>query len=589
MRRLLRALAFSMVASGSLVIVLGIALFALAQTETFNRWLAKALQAALREQLNANLSIGSIRVRIFDGVELDSVALVAEGDTLLASPHIELRYIPEALIFRTVAIEVFRIESPRMHLVRLADGTWNIEHLLRPSSPPSGEPPSLLVYVRSFEIRSGTISTDDVRDTIARPQHPARFDPFHAMLTDVRVRATILALLRQRQYTLALDELSFHDSISSWDIRQASGIVAVDTASLAVRSLSIALPASNITIAEGTVGIGDTTLPYRARLALTPLHPNDAYHLLPPELALGSSLELDATVEGSLDSMRIALAHAATGRTHLRGRVSVHNLRSNTPLRWNAELRPSVVWWSDVRQLLRWLDLPPIAALDGCHIATLRARGAGDSLWADVRATTSVGAQTFAHCCASAVPPATPSMARSARLTLHGSIPRFRHQHWQARLCSGATASRLQQRMPNWSYRSTPAASQSGTLRTPTFVPNSTAVGSSSTRSTQFFPAMEGKNSRTCTATGQSHSLVATTSSFGLEASICHFGGCSRAASHQNCSLQLSRSAAAAPRSIVSALHSLPMLPSLSSRIVRSSHSNLPQRSISTKPDAALR
>lgn len=470
MRRLVRALALTVAASGSLVVLLGIALYGLAQTETFNRWLAKALQAALREQLNAELSIGSIRVRIFEGVELDSVALVAEGDTLLASPHIELRYIPEALIFRTVAIEVLRLESPRMHLRRLADGTWNFEHILRPTSSPSGEPPSLLVYVRSFEIRSGTIFTDDVQDTIPPSQRPARFDPFHAMLTDVRARATVLAQLRQLRYTLALDELSFRDSISGWGIRRASGIVAVDTASLAVTSLSIALPASNITIADATLGISDSTLPYRARLALTPLHPNDAYHLLPPDITLGSSLELDATVEGSLDSMRVVFVHAATGRTDLRGHVSFHNFRSNASLRWNAELSPSVVWWSDVRQLLGWLDLPSIAALEDCHIAALSARGAGDSLWADVRATTSAGTAdlrallrignpigytvdgTFSQVNLARLDPSLPASALAGTLLLSGEGTELARAHGQLEL-SLDTSSIAEQRLTHVSVR----------------------------------------------------------------------------------------------------------------------------------------
>lgn len=395
MRRLLRAVALTAVASGSLVVLVGIALFALAQTETFNRWLAKALQATLRDQLQAELSIGSIRVRIFEGVELDSVALVTEGDTLFSSPHIELRYIPEALIFRTLAIEELRIESPRIHVVRRTDGTWNFEHILRPSASPTGEPPPLLVYIRSFEIHNGTISTDDLRGTngvsSSRSQLPLRFDPLHARLVDVRLRATILARLRQREYTLTLDELSMRDSRSGFAISQVSGIITVDTTSLRARSLSFALAASNITITEGTLATGDTTLPYCVRLILAPLHPRDAYHILPPELALGSTIDLDATIEGSLDSMRVILTHATTGLTHLHGYLRFDNFRSHGPLVWSAELRSSKVRWSDVRQLLRWLELPSIAALDDSRIDMLSVRGAGDSLSADIRAATSVG------------------------------------------------------------------------------------------------------------------------------------------------------------------------------------------------------
>jgi hypothetical protein len=283
--------------SGSLLLLVGIGLYILAQTQLFNRMLAKALQAALQNQLQAELSIGSMRVRLFEGVVLDSVALIIERDTLFCSPHVELRYTPEALLFRTIAIEELSIQFPRIHLVRRSDSTWNFEHLLRPSGS-SSEPPSLHLYVRSFRIVDGEIVTENrFTTTDSLELSPPRFQPFNAVITDLQLRATVLGYLAESRFTIALDELSARDRISGWELRSVRGVAAIDSASLQIPSLSIQLPASHVTITEAAIGIGNSTLPFRAMIALSPLDPSDAYHIIPTEITLGRSIDLGATVK----------------------------------------------------------------------------------------------------------------------------------------------------------------------------------------------------------------------------------------------------------------------------------------------------
>jgi len=391
-RRFLRVATLVLAVSGSLLLLVGIGLYILAQTQLFNRMLAKALQAALQNQLQAELSIGSMRVRLFEGVVLDSVALIIERDTLFCSPHVELRYTPEALLFRTIAIEELSIQFPRIHLVRRSDSTWNFEHLLRPSGS-SSEPPSLHLYVRSFRIVDGEIVTENrFTTTDSLELSPPRFQPFNAVITDLQLRATVLGYLAESRFTIALDELSARDRISGWELRSVRGVAAIDSASLQIPSLSIQLPASHVTITEAAIGIGNSTLPFRAMIALSPLDPSDAYHIIPTEITLGRSIDLGATVEGSLDSFRVDFAHANVGSTHLRGYFTLHHLRDSAALTWNVKLHPSWMRWNDVRAFARWLDLPSIPVLNDCRIESLIANGNGDSVHMNIRTMTSAGA-----------------------------------------------------------------------------------------------------------------------------------------------------------------------------------------------------
>lgn len=375
-RRLLRLAALTIAASGSLVLLAGIALFVLAQTSAFNRWLAEFLQQLLRDELAAELTIGSVRVDVFRGIELDSVALVAGGDTVFAAPHVELLYVPEALLFRSVSIARLHVDSPRIHIARRRDSTWNVEHILRPHTSPPSEPPSLLVYVRSFAIRNGSVT---VEDSLSVADTSGHFDPLHLRLSDVEVGATVLAHLRQQRYAIAFDRLSWYDERSGWAMRRALGTVEADTAELRVPMLALVFPSSQVELERAAVRYTEPTLPLSGRIRVA-LDPNDARYVLPAEAPIGAPVTLDAEVEGTADSVHIARAELASGSTVIRGSGRAVSLGSPDRLRWSADIERSEVRWNDVRRLAIWLRLPAIPALENCRIERITARGSTDSL-----------------------------------------------------------------------------------------------------------------------------------------------------------------------------------------------------------------
>ncbi|MDW8272193.1 MAG: translocation/assembly module TamB domain-containing protein [Bacteroidota bacterium] len=383
LQRVARAAALLLSASGALVLIAGVALYALAHTAVFNRWLAQVVTALVRDQLNAELSIGSVRVDIFQGVQLDSVLLVADGDTVVFSPHIELRYTPEALLFRTVAITALRIESPRLLLVRGADSTWNISRIIRPSSEPAGEPPSLLIYLRLFEISDGAIA---IHDALSPSDTTGRFDPFHAELENVQLRATGLVHLRQQRYTLAIDALSWRDHRSGWGLAHLQGIVEADTTALRIPALRVALPQSHVHVEQAVLDYAGPHLSYRGRIRVDSLAPADCWHLLPPDIAVGKTLALEASLDGTDTSMQIDLAELTTGASRLRGRVQLAGLAADSTLRWKVAISNAFITFSDLKALLPQLALPQLPAVSTCRIDQLWANGAGEKVATQLRA-----------------------------------------------------------------------------------------------------------------------------------------------------------------------------------------------------------
>lgn len=383
LRRLLRAVALAIAISGSLMLVAGAILFALAQTAIVNRWLAVLLQSLLRDQLQADLFIGSVEVRVFSGVRLDRVVLVSDGDTVFAAPHIDVHYTPEALIFRTIAARVV-LDSPRVTLVRYRDSSWNIERILKPSASPSGEPPPLLLYIRSLEMNHATIITTD---SLSTPASDGRFDPLHARLEGVQLNATVVAHLRQRTYSIAFDQFWWIDRTSGLQLVNARGVVHGDTTSVRAPILVLELPHSQLQIEQAYLDIRSDSIAYRARIAVH-LDTSDSRHLAPSPVRLGRAISLSAHISGTNRRLVINDAQLSTGETRLHGYAELDGLRAEGPSRWHATVERSRLRWSDMVALVLWQKLPRLPALESCVIERLDARGTADSVAAQIRATT---------------------------------------------------------------------------------------------------------------------------------------------------------------------------------------------------------
>lgn len=381
-RRLLRIVALTVAVSGSIVLLIGAILFALAQTTFFNRWLAAIIPVVLRDQLNAEVHIQNVQLNIFRGVQLDSVVVVAEADTVASIPRINLRYTPEALIFRTIAITTLRLEEPQIKLVRRRDSSWNIEHLLKQSTSSPSEPPSLLLYIRSFELVNARVA---ISDELTTPDTSGRFNPLHADIDSVQLRGTILAHFRQRHYTFAVDAFSCYDRRSQWTLVRLRGAIEADSDAVHIPLVTVALPASNIALRNAWVHWRDSTFSYRGQIRLDQLSPMDARHLLPEDIRLGCPMSLAADVEGTSQTVHIRTAKLEAGSTQLHGELTLHHLSGTEQLTWEALLYRSQLRWDDLRSLLAWLELPSVTALNSCSIDQLSARGTADTIQSKFR------------------------------------------------------------------------------------------------------------------------------------------------------------------------------------------------------------
>jgi len=126
--------------------------------ERVREYVMSRLKSALGDRGSAY--IGTIGGNLFTGIDIDSLALRDEEDSLfVATGPVTLRFDPRDVLDKRLRISYLEIVRPVVNLRRHADRSWNFRHIF-PSSP--AEPASLVQRARrAQETRFGDLITID--------------------------------------------------------------------------------------------------------------------------------------------------------------------------------------------------------------------------------------------------------------------------------------------------------------------------------------------------------------------------------------------------------------------------------------------
>lgn len=156
------------VAAGALALV-GIAWAALAILFP-PAWLQAIVQAQLRSALAREVRFGSVSLGLFPPVRLKVARpMLAEPRGFEAGAAFQARSIQldldvvALLLSRRLVVQRLVLEEPALHLVRRADGSTNLDGIVRPAPPgrPQSRPMDLSIH--ELSIRHGRLLLDDLR------------------------------------------------------------------------------------------------------------------------------------------------------------------------------------------------------------------------------------------------------------------------------------------------------------------------------------------------------------------------------------------------------------------------------------------
>src|SRR5262245_23270629 len=101
-----------------------------AQTPWARNRAARAIESRASTMLNGHVKLGSIRWSPSGRVELTNLVVTQDGQPVLASPSVSVRYSTWQVLRRGLILDEVSLVQPAIHLIERSDG-WNVTKLLQ--------------------------------------------------------------------------------------------------------------------------------------------------------------------------------------------------------------------------------------------------------------------------------------------------------------------------------------------------------------------------------------------------------------------------------------------------------------------------
>jgi uncharacterized protein involved in outer membrane biogenesis len=157
---------------GGLVVLL-VVLYFVATSAAF---LKSAVLPRVSKSLNAEITVGDASLSPFSQVVLRQLTVKTTGaEPLLQANEVRLRYSLWSIIRGTIKVDEVTLDSPAIQIVQNADGTSNLDPLLKKEAKPAAQPagpskPLLLdvrnVALKNVKLRAVQNAKDGTRQTI---------------------------------------------------------------------------------------------------------------------------------------------------------------------------------------------------------------------------------------------------------------------------------------------------------------------------------------------------------------------------------------------------------------------------------------
>lgn len=121
-----------------------------------HRQVQSALSQILAETLNARIEIGRCDGSLLHTLEIESVRLFQEADTLAQIDTLRCHWQPISLIWGEITLDRIEVSGLRLSLHQFADRSWNYQRYFKTSSDSSRSP--WILRLRSLQLRAAEVS-----------------------------------------------------------------------------------------------------------------------------------------------------------------------------------------------------------------------------------------------------------------------------------------------------------------------------------------------------------------------------------------------------------------------------------------------
>jgi translocation and assembly module TamB len=132
----MRRFRYLLVALVGLLLLGGVTLWQLSQTDVFWRWGGQRLVDFAQSRIYGEVKVRAVRGTPLTGLSFDGVTVVGRQGEILRADRVELRFSLWSFLKLQPVIAKLAIYAPRLQLSQDDRGTWNVSGLLRPKPPP---------------------------------------------------------------------------------------------------------------------------------------------------------------------------------------------------------------------------------------------------------------------------------------------------------------------------------------------------------------------------------------------------------------------------------------------------------------------
>lgn len=300
------------------VLLVPVAVSVLLDLPVVQNFVVRQLTAVVSERLGAAVHVGRVEIGRFSTVRVSDFYVEDYGrDTLLYAARLEAHLSSLGLFGGGIVLSRARIEDAKLRLRETPEGVMNIKQLVNRISDPDRERKGNF----RLRIRSAAIDGMEVRIERQQPRNPVYGVDYGAMsIGDIRANAEELSI-EGPTISMRIESLAARER-SGFEVKELTGRFLLTTGCIAFSETSVRTARSHFDLPEISL-VGGSWTDYRdfvgevllhARLRGGYLSTDDIAYFAPSLRRWHTTFRnMDCTVEGTVDDLKVSLAEIEAG------------------------------------------------------------------------------------------------------------------------------------------------------------------------------------------------------------------------------------------------------------------------------------
>ena len=337
------------------IIFISLSTYILFQFEGFRGWVSSQISSIASDQLEAKLEFEDIGINITEGIGLEKVSLITQGDTLAKIDDLYLTFQIRPFFDDHIMITNLVLEKPKVKFLRNKDSSWNYTHIAKPSQEEdttTTKPSNWTIEIKNFELRDASFI---MYDSTASSFKDSNYIDFGNLFLD-RLNLQLSAKMETQmpEINVNIENLSFIEKRTFFNLRSFALDAQIDSNHAEINRLSVKTDKSEFALHAALDSInlfsGEdiSEAIINLRLDGKMININDIYHFASIDHPLSEKSELELEIDGKVSEMNISKLDLKTGKTWLNLSGKLYNLNDPSNFLYDMSIKESGLYYDDL-------------------------------------------------------------------------------------------------------------------------------------------------------------------------------------------------------------------------------------------------